>query len=124
MDIKLKYRYIFYDLFKSDNGLLAYTLHRRYQIEPSEAVDFMNQYEADGIITVDDELRIKLTNKGRESMNEILAKFQNLSSEGNELSYLDRIKINDKIDIFEPYLPDILFYFRYKNEGSNKETSK
>ena len=51
MDIKSKYRYIFNDLFSSDNGLFAYTLHSRYHLQPSEAVAFMDQYEKEGLIT-------------------------------------------------------------------------
>lgn len=123
MDIKSKYRYIFNDLFSSDNGLFAYTLHSRYHLQPSEAVAFMDQYEKEGLITVDNELRISITNKGRESIGDLLQKLVNTPSDEGSL-YLDNIKINDKVGIFEPYIPDKQFYFRYKNEGSNKETSK
>lgn len=123
MDIKQKYRHIWNDLYGSETGLLAYTLHRRYHLQPSEAVAFMDQYEKEGLITVDNELRISITNKGRESIGDLLQKLVNTPSDEGSL-YLDNIKINDKVGIFEPYIPDKQFYFRYKNEGSNKETSK
>lgn len=45
MDIKLKYRNVFYSLYQSSKGLLAYTLYSRYNIQPTEAVEFINQYE-------------------------------------------------------------------------------
>lgn len=123
MDIKQKYRHIWNDLYSSETGLLAYTLHRRYHLQPSEAVAFMDQYEKEGLITVDNELRISITNKGRESIGDLLQKLVNASSDEGSL-YLDNIKVNDKVGIFEPYIPDKQFYFKYKNEGSNKETSK
>ena len=123
MDIKQKYRHIWKDLYSSETGLLAYTLHRRYHLQPSEAVAFMDQYEKEGLITVDNELRISITNKGRESIGDLLQKLVNASSDEGSL-YLDNIKVNDKVGIFEPYIPDKQFYFKYKNEGSNKETSK
>ena len=123
MDIKQKYRHIWNDLYSSETGLLAYTLHRRYHLQPSEAVAFMDQYEKEGLITVDNELRISITNKGRESIGDLLQKLVNASSDEGSL-YLDNIKVNDKVGIFEPYIPDKQFYFKYKNEASNKETSK
>lgn len=52
MDIKLKYRNVFYSLYQSSKGLLAYTLYSRYNIQPTEAVEFINQYEKEGIITI------------------------------------------------------------------------
>lgn len=123
MDIKQKYRHIWNDLYSSETGLLAYTLHRRYHLQPSEAVAFMDQYEKEGLITVDNELRISITNKGRESIGDLLQKLVNASSDEGSL-YLDNIKVNEKVGIFEPYIPDKQFYFKYKNEGRNKETSK
>ena len=110
MDIKQKYRHIWNDLYSSETGLLAYTLHRRYHLQPSEAVAFMDQYEKEGLITVDNELRMSITNKGRESIGDLLQKLVNASSDEGSL-YLDNIKVNDKVGIFEPYIPDKQFYF-------------
>lgn len=121
MDIKLKYRNVFYSLYQSSKGLLAYTLYSRYNIQPTEAVEFINQYEKEGIITIDNEQRICLTPKGRNEISTILnglkIKFEQKSH------YYESIKSNDTIVIFEPYLPDINFYNRYEGE-KQKETSK
>ena len=69
MDIKFKYREVFNDLYRSEKGLMAFTLYSRYNIPPSEAVEFINYYENLEIISIDGEQRIKLTSKGK---NEIL----------------------------------------------------
>lgn len=114
MDIK-KYMDVFYSLYQSSKGLLAYTLYSRYNIQPADAVEFVNQYEKQGIITIDDEQRICLTSEGRNKINIIL---KNLESklEHKQNYYLKTIKSSDTIEIFEPYLPDVSFYSRYKGE--------
>ena len=53
MDIKLKYREVFNDLYRSEKGLMAFTLYSRYNIPPSEAVEFINYYENLEIISID-----------------------------------------------------------------------
>lgn len=72
MDIKLKYRKVFYDLYKSSKGLLAYTLYKRYNVQPTDAIEFINQYVKQGIITIDDEQRICLTSSGRNQIEKLL----------------------------------------------------
>ncbi len=88
---------------------------------PLKVVEFINQYEKQGIITIDDEQRICLTPKGRNEistiLNELKIKLEHKSH------YFESIKSNDTIGIFEPYLPDINFYNRYEGE-KQKETSK
>jgi hypothetical protein len=121
MDIKLKYRKIFLDLFDSEKGLFAYTLYSRYAVQPSEAIDFIDIYKKDGIISIDEEQRIKLTAKGRGKINVILNKL--VPKQREKASYISELKLKESIGIFEPYLPDIQFYERYRKEKSERETS-
>ncbi len=123
MDIKIKYKNIFQDLYNKDKGLLAYTLYSRYHIEPSEIVDFMIQYRNEGIIQIDEEQRIKLTTKGKILIIPLL---KSVRSEpiGKEIDYIKCIQTEYRVKAFEPYLPHINFLKRYKkNERSEKETS-
>lgn len=123
MDIKLKYRNVFCSLYQSSKGLLAYTLYSRYNIQPTEAVEFINQYEKQGIITIDDEQRICLTSEGRNKIDIILKDLESKLEHKLHYYYFKTIKSSDTIEIFEPYLPDVSFYSRYKGE-KQKETSK
>ena len=122
MDIKLKYKKVFYDLYKSSKGLLAYTLYKRYNVQPTDAIEFINQYVKQGIITIDDEQRICLTSSGRNQIEKLLKEL--IPEKTQSLGYLDSIKLNETIRIFEPYLPNIDFYDRYTKERRKKETSK
>ena len=123
MDIKCKHREVFNDLYKSENGLMAFTLYSRYNIQPSEAVAFINYYEKLDIISIDSEQRIKLTSKGR---NEILGILNKLgkSTTSPQVSYLRMIQSDETISLYEPYLPDRTFYDNFTKERSEKETSK
>lgn len=121
MDIKLKYRKIFVDLFDSEKGLFAYTLYSRHAIQPSEAIEFIDFYKKEGIISVNKEQRIKLTAIGRDKINIILDKL--VPKQREKISYISEMKLEDSIGVFEPYLPDVQFYERYKKEKSERETS-
>ena len=123
MDIKLKYREVFNDLYRSEKGLMAFTLYSRYNIPPSEAVEFINYYENLEIISIDGEQRIKLTSKGKNEILGILNKI-GISNISTNSSYLTMIKSDENINLFEPYLPDRRFYDNFIKERSEKETSK
>lgn len=126
MDIKRKYYNIFESLFYSNNGLLAYTLYGRFRLQPTEAVDFINKYKDEGIFSVDDDYRICLTRKG---IDNFLSIHHNVLTDGKKIdqdivsTYLNTVKISTAINLFEPILPDILFYQKYMREKSLKETS-
>ena len=123
MDIKLKYREVFNDLYRSEKGLMAFTLYSRYNIPPSEAVEFINYYENLEIISIDGEQRIKLTSKGKNEILGILNKIGKSNMPINS-SYLTMIKSDENISLYEPYLPDRQFYDNFIKERSEKETSK
>lgn len=114
MDIELKYRKVFYDLYKSDKGLLAYTLYNRFNIQPTDAIEFIRKYVELGVITIDGEQRICLTPIGRNKIDILL---NELVHKGTQCSdYLQVIKLNETIEPFEPYLPDKNFYDKYIKE--------
>lgn len=123
MDIKFRHREVFNDLYKSERGLMAFTLYSRYNIQPSEAVAFINYYEKLDIISVDSEQRIKLTPKGKNEILGILNKLEK-STMSPQASYLSMIKNSETISLYEPYLPDRIFYDNFTKERSEKETSK
>lgn len=114
MDIKIKYRSIFKDLYQSNKGLLAYTLYSRYGIEPTEAIDFVSYYEKEGILLIDSEQRLTLTEKGKEAFLSILNKLVVNEPKHNE--YLESIMMIEPMPINEPYLPDKSFFDRYTKE--------
>lgn len=124
MDIKFKYREVFNDLYRSEKGLMAFTLYGRYNIQPSEAVEFINYYTDLEIISIDSEQRIKLTSKGRNEILGILNKIGK-SNMPTHSSYLSMIKSDETISVYEPYLPDRRFYDNFiKERSEKKETSK
>lgn len=100
------------ELYHSDRGLLAISLLERYSMTANELFKFIDLYSEQGIIEVDDENHIMLTESGR---NQLL--------QGNvHVSYLDSVKtLYNKIPINEPYLPNISFIKDL--EGRRKETS-
>ena len=119
MDIKSKYREVFNDLYRSEKGLLAFTLYSRYNIQPSEAVEFINYYAGLELISIDKEQRIKLTSKGRDEILGILNKIR-MSNISTHSSYLSMIESDETISLYEPYLPDRRFYDNFMKERSEK----
>lgn len=100
------------DLYHSEKGLLAILLIERYSMTANELFKFIDLYSEQGIIEVDDENHIMLTESGR---NQFL--------QGSvHVSFLDSVKTSyNKIPINEPYLPNISFIKDL--EGRRKETS-
>ena len=123
MDINQKYRAVFYDLYATPKGLFAYTLYSRYDIKPSEAMVFMDKYAKEGIITVDNNQCISLTKKGKETIIHVLNRPISIVQDENN-SYLSRIKSDETIKAYEPYLPDISIDDMNKQERVWEEISK
>lgn len=110
MDTEILYRNIFLDLFKSDNGLLAFTLYSRYGLLPSQAMEFIGEYEKEEVITVDPDLRISLTESGRRNINTILNSLVSKPAESanRPIYYLDTIRSGEPMDCYKPYIPKSL----------------
>ncbi len=104
---------IFRDLYKSEVGLLIYTLYGRYGIEPDEAITFIDTYSRKKIIEVIDGIRVKLTELGRIEMADILKDIQMGIIEGDNF-YLRKLLFSS-MNIYEPYIP-----FTFSN-NSNKD---
>ena len=103
MDIRFIYKKIFEDLFANKKGLQIYTLHRRYGLSPSKAIDFINEYSPAGIVSVEDGTSLLLTAKGRDNIRNIIADiFKDNDFTG--LTYLSRLLFSP-IDKYAPYIP-------------------
>lgn len=118
MTINKIYIKIFFDLYKSDKGLFAYTLYSRYGLKPSKAIEFLNEYTQKEVITVNSEQRIKLTAKGRDFVTGLSPNY----NKSNVASFLNSIFSREKIAVYEPYIPNKELYLN--EEESDGETSK
>ncbi len=56
---------IFQDLYKSSEGLMAFTFYKRYFLTPSQVYKFVDKYSKLEYIILSD-LKIQLTDKGRQ----------------------------------------------------------
>lgn len=113
MVIKMNlYEVLLNDLYHSEKGLLAISLIDRYLITANELFKFIDKYSNKGVIKVDAENHIVLTEYGKKQL--LQYRIQN--------SYLESVKTPyNMISINEPYLPNISFIKDL--EGRQKETS-
>lgn len=122
MDIKRRYIQLFLDLNSSSNGLLGFTISNRYNLSPTDVVDFILEYQKKGFITCDDEYRIQITDAGRDA---ILTLYERgiTTRYYNGSDYFDEVCAENKIAINEPYLPrkDFLVCGRAKDKGREDE---
>lgn len=103
MDINFKYKNILEDLYSSPKGLQLYSLYRRYRFEPSEALDFIQKYEPQGIICIDSNSIIRLSESGRVNFRNIISEiYKNYPKQ--EKSYLMEIRY-EPISMYSPYIP-------------------
>lgn len=112
----MKYRLVLDALYRSANGLLAFTLYGRYHLQPEEAVDFIDRYSKGHYISIDENQRIILTQKGRDNINYLLDEL--VAPSKQEPEYLRLIRSSEKLSIFEPYLPKDEFFQRIKEQES------
>lgn len=103
MDIRFVYKKIFEDLFANRKGLQLYTMYKRYGLSPSKAIDFINEYSPSGVISIEDETTLILTEKGRDEIQSIISDIFR-ENEFSAKSYLSTI-LHTPIDKFEPYIP-------------------
>lgn len=91
------------DLYESVDGLFAFTLYSRHQIEPDSILNFINKYQKKGVVTFESN-KISLTKEGREI---ILKQLFVKKATGNKFANIPSDFITSKLNINEPYLPDI-----------------
>ena len=122
MDIKVKrkYKLVFSDLYSSSQGLYAFTLHTRYGISASEVLEFIQEYESAGVISMSDNQKISLTSKGKEVISGLIASLGEAVVHNSD--YICNIGV-PSMDYVQPYLPRIDVYKKLQSKESNKETS-
>ena len=106
-------------LLQSIDGMLPYTLYTRFKMNAVDVLAFVKQFQPKGLILVDDELRIKLTQKGRLYALKLINQHKEESVEGGS-EYYNKIQI-PQLDKYEPYIPDKVFAEKYK-KGKDGET--
>lgn len=106
MEIQKKYIQLFYDLNLSEKGLLAFSIHNRYNLTPTEVILFITRYKDKGFITCDEEYKIKITESGRSAILKIQEERQIDVSHNKGSEYFDEQKSNNRLGINEPYIPN------------------
>lgn len=91
------------DLYESVKGLYPFTFFSRYKIEPDQISRFITKYSDSRIIEYDG-TKITLTKEGRD----IILKQQFVKkSENGKFSNIPSEFLEKKLEINEPYLPNI-----------------
>lgn len=90
------------DLYKSEKGLLDYTLHIRYGYSVSKILKLIEKFSHNELVSYDG-LRIKITNKGREYLlsNRLIRKGQK-----DIFSKIPEDFVDKRLEINEFYVPD------------------
>ncbi len=91
------------DLYESVNGLFPFTFYSRYRIEPEQISEFISKYSEKGVLDYDGN-KITLTEEGR---NIILKQKFTKKSEKGKFSNIPSEFLVSKLEINEPYLPNI-----------------
>lgn len=118
MTINSKNKQVLIDLFSSSRGLYAYTLYSRYDLTPSEALFFMEEFKDKGVIEVDQENRICMTKEGRK---QIIALINNANCSLDQKGiFLEQYRSIKSIEINEPYLPNDIFYYKHIAREADK----
>lgn len=116
MDIKRKYIQLFLDLNKSEKGLLGFTLSNRYNLNATDIISFIIEYQKKGYISCDNEYRIKITANGRAAIATMYERgIASAHYKGSD--YFDDVSSKNRIAINEPYLPK----FDFLNHGKSKK---
>lgn len=118
MDIRFLYKKIFDELYVRSSGLQMYTLYKRYSLDPSQAVAFLNEYGSRGIVNIKDESSIILTEKGKANYAQIISELFRASKEVS-LDYLARLRFIP-IGLFEPYIPQSILPSSKKDKSPAK----
>ncbi len=101
--MKLFERKMLADLYESVNGLFAFTFYSRYDIEPEDMFFFIDKYSSRGILKYEED-KLYLTNDGRTI---VLKQLFNKSRAKDKYSRIPPEFVVGKLDINEPYLPNI-----------------
>lgn len=108
MDIRRKDIKIFQDLNSSSNGIIGFTMSRRYNMEPREIIDFILKYQEKELITCDSEYKLCITEKGKAALAAQLAMIKPMPK-SERSQYFEEHALPFQLDINEPYIPSITF---------------
>ncbi len=101
--MKIFERKMLVDLYESVNGLFAFTFYSRYNIEPEDMFSFIKKNEDTGILKYEND-KLNLTKDGRKILSKQL--FHGKENR-NKFSKIPTDFIISKLEINEPYLPNI-----------------
>jgi len=118
MDIREVSIQLLKDLYSSESGLLPYTLYKRYGVTPIVLVQIVKKYQNSGVIMMENNNRILLTNEGRENIEGLISSLLKKSGGQTVSAYLSNIS-KDKLDKRFPYLPSKRFFELIKEGERN-----
>lgn len=97
------------DLMASDNGLLPYTLYKRYGVTPIKLVQIVKRLQLKGYLQIQTGNRLILTKEGREKAGGFIANMCRISRAKTDSAYFMSIK-GYLLDRGNPFLPSKKFF--------------
>jgi hypothetical protein len=89
---------------------------------PSDAIEFIDTFQNEGYISIDEEQRIRLTDKGKSSVANLQKKINSAATKDISDSFISKfVLIESNLEVFQPYIPNKGFYEKYLKERSEKE---
>lgn len=116
MDIKEATVQLVKDLYASENGLLPFTLYRRYGVTPKVLVDIVKGLQEKCYLQLGKDNRLILTPKGRENAEGIIANQKKNTGENMDSEFFINIA-GILMGKREPFLPSKQFFEKYNREG-------
>jgi hypothetical protein len=104
------------DLMASDNGLLPFTLYKRYGVTPMELVQMVKRLQSKGYLQIQTNNRLVLTKDGRENAEGFIASMSRIARARMDSTYFINIAGN-LLDRRTPFLPSRRFFEQIKKEG-------
>ena len=104
------------DLMASDNGLLPFTLYKRYGVTPMELVQMVKRLQSKGYLQIQTNNRLVLTKDGRENAEGFIASMSRTARARMDSTYFINIAGN-LLDRRTPFLPSRRFFEQINKEG-------
>ena len=104
------------DLMASENGLLPFTLYKRYGVTPMELVQIVKRLQSKGYLQIQPNNRLILTKEGRENAEGLIASMNQIARIRMDSSYFLNITGN-LLDRKKPFLPSRKFFEQLEKEG-------
>ena len=104
------------DLMASDNGLLPFTLYKRYEVTPMRLVQIVKRLQSKGFLQIQTNNRLVLSQKGRDNAEGLIASMSRIARVRMDAAYIKNISVN-QLDKSKPFLPSRLFFEQLNKEG-------